>query len=144
MTEVAFHFNAPDPVAYACRLLRKAVGAGAKVIVTGAPATLKLLDGALWAVSPTDFVPHCLMRGDPRVIAASPVILTTLVDSAPHRDVLLNLGEVIPQGFDTFQRVIEVVSLDEDDRLAARARWVEYTRLGYTLRRHDLVLQEGA
>ncbi len=131
-------------MAYACRLLRKAVGAGAKVIVTGAPATLKQLDGALWAVSPTDFVPHCLMRGDPRVIAASPVILTTRVDSAPHREVLLNLGGAIPQGFDTFQRVIEVVSLDEDDRLAARARWVEYTRLGYTLRRHDLVLQEGA
>ena len=26
MTEVAFHFNAPDKLGYACRLLRKAVG----------------------------------------------------------------------------------------------------------------------
>ena len=34
MTEVAFHFNAPDKVAYACRLLRKAVGSGARVVVT--------------------------------------------------------------------------------------------------------------
>lgn len=143
MTEVAFHFNAPDPVAYACRLLRKAVSAGAKVIVTGAPATLKQLDTSLWAVSATDFVPHCLMRGDPRVIAASPVILTTQIEAAPHREVLLNLGGAVPGGFDLFQRVIEVVSLDEEDRLAARARWIEYTRLGYNIRRHDLVLQEG-
>ena len=35
MTEVTFHFNAPDKTGYACRLLRKAVGTGAKVVVTG-------------------------------------------------------------------------------------------------------------
>ena len=34
MTEVTFHFNAPDKLGYACRLLRKAVGKGANVIVT--------------------------------------------------------------------------------------------------------------
>jgi DNA polymerase III subunit chi len=143
LTEVAFHFNAPDSVAYACRLLRKAVSAGAKV-VTGTPATLKQLDVALWTFAATDFVPHCLLRGDPRVIAASPVILTTLIESAPHREVLLNLGDSIPLGFDLFERVIEVVSLDEEERLAARSRWTEYTRLGYQLQRHDLILNGGA
>lgn len=144
MTEIAFHFNAPDPVAYACRLLRKAVNAGAKVVVIGAPSTLKQLDSALWSVSATDFVPHCLLRGDPRVIAASPVVLTTLIESAPHQEVLLNLGDAIPQGFDLFQRVIEVVSLDENERQSARARWIDYARLGYTLQRHDLALNEAA
>lgn len=144
MTEIAFHFNAPDVVAYACRLLRKAVSTGAKVVVTGAPATLKQLDTALWAISPTDFVPHCLLRGDPRVIAASPVVLTTQIESAPHQAVLLNLGDSIPQGFDLFQRVIEIVSLDEEERQSARARWIDYSRLGYTLRRHDLALNETA
>ncbi len=131
-------------MAYACRLLRKAVGTGAKVVVTGNPDTLKQLDAALWSVSPTDFVPHCLLRGDPRVIAASPVVLTTLIESAPHQEVLLNLGEGIPQGFDSFKRVIEVVSLDETERHSARARWIEYTGLGYTLKRHDLALNEAS
>lgn len=144
MTEIAFHFNAPEPVAYACRLLRKAVNSGAKVVVTGEPLILKQLDAALWAISAIDFVPHCLLRGDPRVIAASPVILTTAIESAPHQDVLLNLGDQIPQGFDRFQRVIEVVSLDEHERLSARARWTDYKRLGYTLYRHDLALNEEA
>lgn len=142
MTEVAFHFNAPDPVAYACRLLRKAVNAGAKVVVTGAPASLKQLDAALWAVSATDFIPHCLLRGDPRVIAASPVVLTTRIESAPHQEVLLNLGDSILPGFDSFERVIEVVGLDEVERQSARDRWMAYTRLGYTLQRHDLALNE--
>ena len=40
MTEVAFHFNAPDPVAYACRLLRKAVSNGARMVVLGVPDTV--------------------------------------------------------------------------------------------------------
>lgn len=142
MTEIAFHFNAPEPVAYACRLLRKAFNNGAKVVVTGESLILKQLDAALWAISATDFVPHCLLRGDPRVIAASPVILTTAIESAPHQDVLLNLGDQIPQGFDRFQRVIEVVSLDEHERLSARARWTDYKRLGYTLHRYDLALNE--
>ena len=78
------------------------------------------------------------------MIAASPVILTTRIESAPHQEVLLNLGDSIPLGFDLFERVIEVVSLDEDERLAARSRWVEYTHLGYQLQRHDLISNAGA
>ena len=40
MTEVAFHFNAPDKLAYVCRLLRKATGSGARVVVTANPGLL--------------------------------------------------------------------------------------------------------
>lgn len=141
MTEIAFHFNAPDPVAYACRLLRKAVASGAKLVVTGQPDTLRQLDAALWCFSPVEFVPHCLLRGDPRVINASPVILTTLIASAPHQQVLLNLGQAVPSGFEHFERVIEVVSLDDDERQQARARWKHYTALGYVITRHDLALK---
>lgn len=140
MTDIAFHFNAPDPLAYACRLLRKAVLSGAKVVVTGLPETLRRLDTDLWAVSPVDFVPHCLLRGDPRVIAASPVILTTQIAAAPHHQVLLNLGQDVPDGFEQFERVIEVVSQDDEQRQVARRRWKQYTGLGYAITRHDLNL----
>jgi DNA polymerase-3 subunit chi len=33
VTAVAFHFGAPDKIAYAVRLLRKAVGTGVRVLV---------------------------------------------------------------------------------------------------------------
>lgn len=141
MTDVAFHFNAPEPLDYACRLLRKAVASGAKVVVTGLPETLRQLDADLWSVSPVDFVPHCLLRGDPRVIAASPVILTTQPANAPHQQVLLNLGATVPQGYEAFERVIEVVSLDEDDRVRARQRWKQYAAQGHPILRHDLHLK---
>jgi DNA polymerase-3 subunit chi len=56
----------------------------------------------------------------------------------PHHDVLLNLGQVIPQGFEKFERVIELVTLDEGDRERARGRWKSYASKGYHLIRHDL------
>ena len=69
MTEVAFHFNAPDRLAYACRLLRKAVGSGARVVVTGEGGLLRELDTTLWTFAPLEFVPHCHSRAEPAVLA---------------------------------------------------------------------------
>jgi DNA polymerase-3 subunit chi len=141
MTEVAFHFNAPDPVAYACRLLRKAVSSGARMVVLGVPDTLQQLDLALWTFSPPDFVPHCHVDSDPRIVAMSPVILASSTESLPHQQVLLNLGHRVPDGFERFDRVIEVVGLDDEDRQLARGRWKHYTDRGYTITRHDLNLK---
>jgi len=141
VTEVAFHFNAPDSLAYACRLLRKAVGSGAKVVVTGPPDTLRELDALLWTFSATDFVPHCLADSESHVVAASPVILATSIASTAHQQVLLNLGRLVPEGFDRFERVIELVGQDEQQRQIARARWKQYTDRGYAITRHDLTLK---
>ena len=141
MTELAFHFNAPDRIAYACRLLRKAVGSGARVTVTSSTDTLKELDLALWTLSPTDFVPHCFLDSPAWVVAASPVVLALALAEVPHRQVLLNLGTAVPAGFDRFERVIELVGQEDDERRSARARWKQYTGLGYAITRHDLTLK---
>ena len=142
MTEVAFHFNAPDKLAYACRLLRKAVAAGSRVVVTAPADALARLDTLLWTFSQTDFVAHVRQPAEAAALAASPVVLTEAPAQAlPHRQVLLNLGTQLPAGFDRYQRVIEVVSLDDEDRQLARGRWQQYTELGYTIVRHDLNLK---
>ena len=138
MTEIAFHFNAPDRLSYVCRLLRKAVGGGAKVVVTGPVDTLDQLDAALWMVSPTDFVPHCCLEADNAVLAKSPVVLAPSVQSPPFFDILVNLSESVPVGFEQFKRLIEVVTLDELDRKQARGRWKHYADAGFNLIRHDL------
>lgn len=141
MTEIAFHFNAPDKVAYACRLLRKAVAAGARLVVTGEAELLRRLDQALWTFAPLEFLPHSLASGDARAVAASPVLLSERLEDLPHSQVLVNLGEQVPQGFERFERLIEVVSLDEADRQQARGRWKHYVDRGYAIVRHDLNLK---
>ncbi|HNV61019.1 MAG TPA: DNA polymerase III subunit chi [Rhodoferax sp.] len=142
MTEIAFHFGAPDKLAYACRLLRKAAGSGATVQVLGDEATIAQLDADLWAVSPADFVSHCTAAADTSVRERSSVLLTTQLEQAgKSRDVLVNLGQSVPGGFAAFNRLIEVVSTDGADREVARKRWKFYSEKGYTITRHDLALK---
>ena len=144
MTEVAFHFNVPDKLAYACRLLRKATGAGSKVVVTGESQQLRTLDTELWTFSALEFIPHChAASADAQVLAASPVVLADTPRGTPHQEVLVNLGEGVPDGFERFERLIEVVSQDDGDRQRARARWKHYADRGYAIQRHDLAQRES-
>lgn len=142
MTEVAFHFGAPDKIAYACRLLRKAVSAGARLVVQTDGADCERLNAALWALLPTDFVAHCDDATVGTSLTLSPIVLTARPqDFASGREVIVNLLNHVPDGFDQFQRVIEVVSHDETDRRMARIRWKQYSELGYVIGRHDLTLK---
>ncbi len=145
MTEIAFHFNAPDKLAYACRLLRKAVASGARVVVTGEAASLQALDTLLWTFSPHEFVAHCRAGSPAEQLMASPVVLAAKIEGGselPHHQVLLNLGTEVPVGYERFERTIEVVSMDDADRQLARQRWKHYADRGYSITRHDLKLKE--
>ena len=143
MTEVAFHFNAPDKLGYACRLLRKAVGTGARVMVTGDSPTLRELDVALWTFAVLEFLPHCTVEAAPATLAASPVVLAQSLRTAPHQQVLVNLGGAVPEGFERFERLIEVVTEGEQDRLDARQRWKHYADRGYAIKKHDVAARPG-
>jgi len=141
MTKVSFHFNVPHRLAYACRLLRKAIRQSARVTVTGPLAELAELDRALWSFEPTEFLPHVLLRGGqalPERLRATPVCLAEDLSGALHHDVLLNLGAAPPQGFESFERLVEIVSTDDDDRAAARERWKHYSARGYAIERHEV------
>ncbi len=144
MTEVAFHFGAPDKVAYTCRLLRKAVGSGAKVAVLAPPPTIARLDMELWGVGAVDFVPHCLDSSPPSLLRHSPVVLSAHMPITPvlRNPVLVQLCHPVPQCVNDYARVIEVVSLDEDDRADARQRWKTYAGWGITIQKFDLALKD--
>lgn len=141
MTEVSFHFNVPDRSGYACRLLRKAARAGARVVVTAESAELVGLDRLLWIFDPIEFLPHLLHRRGAAVpdrLRDTPLWLTEDAAAAPHRHVLVNLGFEVPAGFESFERVIEIVSADADDRAAARMRWKHYAARGYSIQKHEV------
>ncbi len=148
MTEVEFHFNVGEKLAYSCRLLRKAVTGGSRVLVTGEATQLGELDALLWTFSPTAFVPHCQAQADAALRAASPVLLAASLDDPAAQglghSVLVNLGSEVPAGFERFERFIEVVGSDDTDRQAARARWSHYKRRGYALTSHDRAAPAGS
>lgn len=144
MPQIAFHFNAPDKLDYACRFIRKALRHDAQVTVVAPLERLRLLSTKLWKFAGHEFLAHAVEGEDADLLALSPVVLVQDAASSTQHDVLLNLGEAIPPGFERYAKVVEVVSsFDEHDRALARTRWRGYQQAGHAIERFDLVLKGG-
>lgn len=140
MTEVQFHFNAADPLAYACRLLRKAFRAGARVAVLAPFDVLQRLDRQLWSFDPLDFVPHVLLQPGqvlPTRMSHTPLWLVSDPAQAAQ-PMLVNLGLDAVQDLQRFERLIEIVSSNADDRVAGRKRWKSYAAQGCPIQTHEV------
>jgi len=145
MGQIAFHFGAPDKLGYACRLLRKAVKSGNRVMVLVPEQWMPKLNEALWGVSATDFLTHCDDQATESLRRRSSVLIAGSTGAGDDSfGALVNLTDDMPENFENFPRVIEVVSLDDDDRQHARRRWKRYTELGFAIDRHDLKLKGDA
>lgn len=145
MAEVAFHFNVPERTAYTCRLLRKVWRSGKRAHVVLDAAGLHALDVALWTFAVDDFVPHATQHAPAHVLARSPVVLADESQPATLGAVWINGLMHVPAGWEGApmgQRIIEVVTLDEADRQAARQRWRAYAAQGHQLVRHDLAASQ--
>ena len=138
MTEVAFHVNVPDPLAYTCRLIRKGYLLGMSMLVMCDGRQSAQLDRQLWAMRNVDFVPHCLESASQALVDRSAVILAE--GAAPQRafDALVNLRADMPPSFASYAKVFEVVSFEPDDLEAARQRWRAYKQAGLEPRRHEV------
>lgn len=144
MTTVAFHFNAPDKLAHACRLVADALRRdGPRIVVCGAPEVLARVDQMLWGASATAFPAHCFADAPEVVLRASPVVLAADPRQAPARDLLLQLGDAVPEEVAAFRSVVEVVdAADAADRARARDRWRHYAQAGHAIERLDLAAPE--
>lgn len=133
MPRIDFHTNIGDKTAYACRLARKALGAGGKVVILADGAEqAAALDSGLWALSDADFLPH-VMAGD-ALAGLTPIIITQSEQAdLPHFDMLVNLTQRTPVNVDSFQRVFEIISTDEEDAAEGRKRYVAYKQQSYPL-----------
>ena len=137
MTEVEFHTGVADPLAYACRLLRKAYRAGVHVLVTAPPATLAALDRALWTFDEREFVPHVRQPGASAAVAArTPIWLAERVALSGAPPVLVNLGADAPVDLTGIERLIEVVSSAADEAELGRGRWRDYKARGLAIVHH--------
>jgi DNA polymerase-3 subunit chi len=143
MTQVDFHFNAPEKLPYVCRLLRKACGQGKKVGVLADQDTSDLLNQALWNLSASDFVSHCALSDPAHLLEHSSVIFSSnwaLLSQLPQLDVFLNMNDLAPANLEGVSRLIEVVGPEERDKSSARQRWKQYSQLGFQINRFDLAV----
>lgn len=112
---------------------------GVRVLVVSPGPMAQRLDTALWALSSTEFVTHVHAFEKDAASRYSSVILSgDVMTDEESPKVMVNLLDTVPTGFEKFEKVIEIVSTDETDRLLARERWKEYARRGIHIVRHDV------
>ena len=138
---IDFHFNVDHPVMHACRVVRKALGSRRTVLIFCRDAQrLARLDSALWTFSALDFVPH--VYADSSLAACTPVWLSMTALDGRTRDVLIPLDDEpapdFEHWFERFERVIEIVSNEPDDRARARNRFKAYRERGFAPCAHEI------
>jgi DNA polymerase-3 subunit chi len=135
MTTIDFYTHVGDRLAVTARLVAKAVAAhGSARVLTPDAATTDALDRLLWVVPAIGFLPHC--RIDSPLSADTPVWIDHALEHAGPAAVLVNLHREPPPFFSRFERLAEVVGID--DAAAGRERYRFYRERGYELRAHDM------
>ena len=150
MARIDFHSNVANKLEYACRLTRKIWSATPEghpvrnIVIVGDAVDLKKLDELLWLFSDVDFLPHCSIHDE--AAPETPIVLSDSFaspsfDSIPHADVMIHLGMHMPADVPAlvarFPRIVEVVTINEAERLAGRERFKAYRELGHELHNFD-------
>ena len=137
MPDIKFYHNAPERLGTACAIAAKAMRQGRRIVLLSPDsAALKQVDEMLWAAQPLGFIPH--VASDSPLAERTPMLLASSLNELAHEDVLVNLGDEPPEGFERFQTIVEIVARDEADRGLARRRWMFYKERGFEVTAHDL------
>lgn len=121
----------------ACRLADKAHGLGHTVyILAASEAQAAALDDLLWTFRQDSFIPHeryPLAGGE-----TSPVLIGTASPLEPNPQVLINCTDLLPDGFERYERVVELVDQHPEVLAKSRERFKQYRERGYAPETHKL------
>lgn len=122
---------------FACRLIEKIYKQQHRIYIhTDNSTEAYRLDEMLWTYSDTSFLPHNLYGEGPE--PAPPIQIGYQTTPEKHRDILLNLSANVPEFFQRFNRVLELVSEDAAIQEAARVRFRWYRAQHLEVTTHNL------
>jgi len=143
MTRIDFYHSVQDKQNFALRLAEKCWQQQSPLFVLlPDSSTLAAFDQALWERRPESFIPHAIWSID----REQPEPAIWLGESVPHllqHGILLNLQTQATPAFARFQRCLEIVSLDPEDRQFARQRYQHFVRQGYLVNMHDMAAHKA-
>jgi len=135
LTKIDFYQVNGDEALFTCKLIDQVYRRGHQIYVhTMNEAQAKLLDDHLWVFRPDAFVPHVMHDSE----HPAPIRIGFDHEPEDHQDVLVNLSGDIPHFFSRFDRVAEVVPVDQNSRESARKNYTYYKERGYVLEYHNI------
>lgn len=143
MTEISFYTHAAHKLTVARQLVSKARENKLNVLIYAPDrAVAAEFDKLLWTQPALGFVAHC-QDTDP-LASVTPVLIGDSADALSSADVIINLSDEPPPVFSRFERLMEIVTDDENDLKSGRARYRYYKERGYLLVNHDLQQARGS
>ena len=133
MTRVDFFFNVENKSKKLAELAEKITAKGHQLYIYAPEKQIaQALDDYLWAFTASSFLPHAMDTIEP-----SAILIESEAKNLLHDDVMVNFALEVPTFFSRFLRVIEIVSTDEADKVAARKRFKLYRDQGYDIKTLD-------
>jgi DNA polymerase-3 subunit chi len=121
----------------ACRLADKAYRLGHTVyLLMPSEVQAAALDDLLWTFRQDSFVPH--ERYPLTSAEGSPVLIGVAPPREVNAQVLINFTDALPDGFERYDRVVELVDAHPDVLAKSRERFRQYRELDCTLETHKL------
>lgn len=120
----------------ACRLTKKALARGCTAYIQAEDdRQASRLDDLLWTFDQGSFLPHRLDSGDAE---PAPVTIGCRAPGTDPADVLIALSADMPDHFDIYRRIAEVVDGTDEDKRLARQRYRIYRERGCELETHHI------
>jgi len=148
MTRIDFAFGAKNRLRTACETVLKQYAGGRRMLVYCQDQTLlQRFNQFLWGFQDSAFIPH--VYADDPLADKTAIVFTNSLPARSEHDAglgikwLLNLDQHCPPDTEQFDRILEIVSLNENDITQARKRWKNYQQLGHELHAHDLRKRQG-
>ena len=143
MTRVDFYSLEPDSrgdrFILACRLVERIRAQDLRVLILCPDREeARHLDRLLWTFRQENFLPHGLVGSVDAEL--TPILISP--DGSPESEcqVLLNLARDLPNGWERFERLCDLVDNDPALRQAGRARFRAYRERGHEPTHHRIRL----
>ena len=137
MTRIDFYFNVTDKQQVIADLVQSALKKRRQVTIFAIDETAAgKVSANLWENKPEYFLPN--VQSNHLHASKTPVVIGFQGDDLTHDlmqdDMLINLTANEPIFFSRFTQLVELVSNDEQDKMAARARFKFYRDRGYEIK----------
>ena len=113
------------------------------LVVTANQDSIEVLDRIMWSFSDTSFLAHEQVEADQTSLAKVQITYSKKADPDQLQDgfeVLINLSDEIPVFSHNFDRIAEIVEVDEPSKAAARIRFNAYKQAGFEIKTHSIEL----
>ena len=122
---------------FACRLIEKIYRMDKKIYIhSSSEAESGQISKSLWYQRKESFLAHDIINNNGES-TGSPIEIGSR-ENTHNYDVMINLADEVPSFVGRFDRVVELVSDNQQIKAKARQRYTYYRERGYPIKTHDL------